>query len=316
MQRKLNFLALLIALLGMFNLAQAAPIYSDIAYETFDYAVGELNGQGGGSGWTGNWTAVTARTQIIDTSGNPLVYAVPSGGQVIDSNRALEITGADNNLIVRNLSAPFTGDDAYISFLMRYTPNSGSVGNNHFVTFWFGDNGHGDGGANHSTGVPNIGLKGNRGNGSGTEDIFVRLDNAQESYSTNIDTDLTATYFVVGRLHKTVSGSAQPYNSISLWVNPSYGDSATPDITTGAGANANFNDINRLGIRSAIIGNSDVLLISGIHMGTTWDEVVPAPSDVLAIQLQDVETTAATPLWLIAFAAALALFTIGRLAKR
>ncbi|MBK8430308.1 MAG: hypothetical protein IPL28_02960 [Chloroflexi bacterium] len=51
-------------------------------------------------------------------------------------------------------------------------------------------------------------------------------------------------------------------------------------------------------------------------MGTTWDEVVPAPSDVLAIQLQDVETTAATPLWLIAFAAALALFTVGRLAKR
>ncbi len=35
-----------------------------IAEDSFDYAAGELDGESGGTGWTGSWIAVTGRTEI------------------------------------------------------------------------------------------------------------------------------------------------------------------------------------------------------------------------------------------------------------
>ena len=48
-------------------LAALAPsaMASIIATDNFNYAAGELNGQNGGSGWAGAWSAATAVTQIV-----------------------------------------------------------------------------------------------------------------------------------------------------------------------------------------------------------------------------------------------------------
>ena len=47
---------------------------SIIASETFEQdSLGALSGQGGGIGWSGNWTAPgnVTRADVVDTSGNP-----------------------------------------------------------------------------------------------------------------------------------------------------------------------------------------------------------------------------------------------------
>ncbi|MDA0242812.1 MAG: hypothetical protein OT477_05310 [Chloroflexi bacterium] len=302
MQRKLNFLALLIALLGVFNLAQAAPnLVGDIADDTFDYPTGELNTQNGGTGWGGAWTANTGVTELLDSTAIPMSYSVPSGGNVVDGERILRVSGNNDAAIQRALSASQTGT-VYISFLLRL---NGAINNNDFVAIWFNTNQG-----------PNIGIKGNRATNTDAEpDIFVRpFNNATPPLGAYAPTNLVVgqTYFVVGRLSKDGAN----YDRYQLWVNPAFGDSATPqaELTgTGTGTTANFTLV---GLRSVNLDAGDSIDISGIHIGTTWDDVVPGPGDVLAVELQDVETTAATPLWLIAFAAALALFTVGRLAKR
>jgi len=48
-----------------------------LANETFEsYPTGPLSGQGGGTGWTGNWTAPGAvvRADVVDTTATPMTF--------------------------------------------------------------------------------------------------------------------------------------------------------------------------------------------------------------------------------------------------
>lgn len=290
--RKLNWFFILIAISGLYSVAYA----SQIAYETFDYPTGELNGLGGGSGWSGNWTAVTAVTEILDSTATPMSYSVPSGGQVVDGQRILRVSGDNNAAVQRTLAASQTGT-FYISFLVRF---NGTINNNDFAAIWFGtQNG------------PNIGIKGDSAtNTPANPDIMVRTQNSgPEQYH---PTSMTAgqTYFVVGRISK----DATNYDRYQLWVNPGFTDSATPTAeATGTGANS-ITTVSTVGLRSVNLDVGDSVDISGITMGTTWDDVVPAPGVVLSVGLQNTAATPITqfPVWLIVATAVLVLFTIGR----
>ncbi len=75
-----------------------------IAEDSFDYATGELNGQSGGTGWTGSWTAATGRTEVVATALSCCGGPTPVGS---GTSASLEVDGgADaNELIVRQLSS-------------------------------------------------------------------------------------------------------------------------------------------------------------------------------------------------------------------
>ena len=255
-------LVLAIAAFLLASFAQAAVV----AQETFTYPVGELNGQNGGIGWGAAWTAATAVTEVVDP-GVPLSYAVPGGGLVDGGNRALRIDGDNDNAAFRPPSAAFAGDSIFISFLMRV--GTGTLQTNDFSSFWFDSITSGA----HTT-VPGIGLKTNRGDGTGPEDIVARIQlSANQFFSQNVA--VGTTYFVVGRLFKSIPGAGNTYDRFSLWVNPAFGDSGSPLGTSAdTGTLASFLD---LGLRSANLDAGDTVLFDAVTLGTQWDDVVPPP---------------------------------------
>ena len=236
---------------------------SSIFYEGFNsYLPGELNTQNGGTGWGTAWTAITANTEVVNP-GTALSYSVPGGGTVNGGSSALQLTGNNNAQIARSISTAQTGD-VYFSFL--YRQSGGILNTDDMMLFWFDNNTTLSGIQN---GVPNIGVKGNNGTGAGPEDFVSRVTVGFPEYSTAFvpGTD----FFIVGRLFKTGAGN---YDSFSLWVNPSFGDAGTPDITsTAAGTSSSFL---RLGIRSANQDAADILNVDEFTAGTTWNDVVPA----------------------------------------
>ncbi len=238
---------------------------SVIAEESFNsYAPGSLDGASAGGGWASNWTAIDALAQVVDTSGNPMTYNVSGGGTVNGGNRALEVVGNNNNIVYRQLPLQ-TGDEVYISFLLR--TNSGTtLNNNDFLAVWLDittSGGHG--------GAPNIGIKANRGNGSGPEDIFARMSSGNEVYQQAMSNGTT--YFVVGRIWKSNPGAGNPYDRFDLWVNPSYSEAGTPQQTSSGGAV--LSSFNTLGIRVGNFESGDIAQIDEFKLGTTWADVVP-----------------------------------------
>ena len=87
-----------------------------VASESFEsYAPGALSSQtGGGTGWTGNWTAPgnVTRAEVVDTTSNPAGLSRPAGGAPINgATRALEVqlSGAATSQLagVRTLASRF-----------------------------------------------------------------------------------------------------------------------------------------------------------------------------------------------------------------
>jgi hypothetical protein len=244
--------------------ASAIPLLQ----EDFSYAVGELNGQSGGSGFAGAWTAAAASTQIVDP-GTPLSYSVPGGSLIDGGNRALLLEGTSNsdNVLFRSLVTPIGADEIYMGFLFQV--GTGSVGDNDFSVFW-----HDNAATGSHTSVPNLGLKGNEGVGGGaTNDLVARIDLAGPSaYSTNIT--VGQTYYVVGRLSKSVPGAANAFDRFALWVNPSAVD-PTPDATSAFTGSIASYDL--LGMRTANLDADDDIYFDTIRYGTTWNDVVLVP---------------------------------------
>jgi hypothetical protein len=251
--------------LSAFGPALAAAI----AGESFNYPVGELVGQNGGTGWGGAWGGQTANTEIASAS---LSYTVPGGGIVSGGATALQLIGNNDNAAFRTLGGAQSADSVFVSFLVQFT---GTVDNNDFMGLWFDNVSTGD----HRP-APSIGIKGNQEDGSGTSDFFARVFDdvnlASEVYSTDISASPAGTtFFVVGRLFKTVSGAANNYDRFSLWVNPAFGDEATPDATasvTGSPAIASFTTV---GFRLSGIDAGDSILFDELCIGTTWQDCVP-----------------------------------------
>jgi len=92
----------------------AAPIATEDFIDS--NADNELQGESGGTGWTGSWSSDTTNTQLVSTS---MSYSVPGGG-TMSAGTALRITGNNNTLISRNLDAAESGD-VYVSFLFNFS---------------------------------------------------------------------------------------------------------------------------------------------------------------------------------------------------
>lgn len=246
---KLRVLASALAIAVLSPLASAAIVASD----DFNYDAGELNTASGGTGWAGAWSAVTARTEIVDP-------AVDLGGE-----NALRITGNANTVAQRTLSSAFSGNELYVSFLFQL--DAGALTDNDFFALWFNAN---------TTTRPNIGIKADQG-GSGTNDVFVRTNNTGGSYApdSNIGGTNDVTYQIVGRLSRSGAGN---YTHYDLWLNPLFSDLDSPNATFSG--NAGISTVTSVGFRTANLETGDTLLIDNLILATSWADVVAAPNEV------------------------------------
>ncbi len=241
------------------------------AFERFTYGLSgspvELDGQNGGLGWASAWTADTGITEVVDP-GTPLQFGNSEDTPLYGGDRALRLDGNSQSAATRSLDATYSGDEVYVSFLLRW--DEGTVDDNDFAALFFG------------TGEPSIGVKGNKA-GGGLEDFYVRLGPGGEQYSSEI-ADNSTTHLIVGRLFKD-SGTGN-YDRFSLWVDPDWDDLHAPDVT--ATGDAGFASFSAIGIKGWNLDANDSVLFDELRLGRTWGDVmplVPEPSTLLLLLL-------------------------------
>lgn len=246
---KLHSLALAIGLLASAASAQAAVI----AMDDFDYPSGELNGRSGGSGWAGSWTAVTGVTEIVD----PAVDLV--------DDRALLVTGNDNNAASRGLASTFSGSQLFVDFHVQIA--GGSLTANDFLSLWLDTGAAGD-----HAGRPNIGLKADQG-GGGSNDVFVRTNGTAGSFvpGSNVGGVPGVTYHVVGLLSKTAGN----YDRFEVWLDPLITDFGAADAVFSG--DAGIAQISTIGFRSANLDTGDGVLVDALRLSTRWNDALSVP---------------------------------------
>lgn len=238
-------------------LAVAGPVHAlRVAYESFDYALGELDGRSGGEGLSGSWQANVGVTEIADP-GTPLTYS--AGTISLDGgNRALRLTGSQDDAFHRTLTTAIDADSVYVSFLFRH---EGVLNDNDFLAIW-----HDDVATGSHTNRPNVGIKGNRGDGSGPEDVVARIQLAGSGQAYAAALQPGQTYLILGHLTRSVPGTGNDYDRFEIWVNPTADASGTPDlVATGAGTVASFSMI---GGRTFGLDAGDVFWIDNLSYST------------------------------------------------
>lgn len=256
-------------------LAFAGPAHAlRVAYESFDYALGELDGRSGGEGLAGSWQADAGATEIADP-GTPLTYS--AGTITLDGgNRALRLTGNQDDAFHRTLSSAIDADSVYVSFLFRY---EGTLNDNDFLGIW-----HDDVATGSHTDRPNVGIKGNHGDGSGPEDVVARLQLSGSGQAYAAALQPNQTYLILGHLTRSVPGIGNDYDRFEIWVNPMAGASGTPDlVATGSGTVASFSMI---GGRTFGLDAADVFWIDDLSYSTGatgFATAIPEPETALLL---------------------------------
>lgn len=139
--------------------------------ESFEYDLGEIDGADGGVGFDGEWFVESQFTMEVVELDAPMQYSVPGGGVINGGSTALRF-GNDDDILLDNeiagLSRDFENiieaDEVYFSYLYRYDED-GFIDDNDFVVWWF-----------NSASGPQVGLKGNGGDGSVVDDIVGRVN--------------------------------------------------------------------------------------------------------------------------------------------
>lgn len=241
----------LIAALLLAALSPAASA-SIIASDDFNYTVGGLNANNGGTGWANGWTAVTGLSvvdPVVDLSGN----------------RALQFSSANNNnAAFRQLGSAFSGSEVFLGFQLRII--GGSMTSNDFIGLWLDTVTTGD-----HTSRPNTGIKSDQG-GSGVNDIFGRTTGTGGSFVPGSNLSNNTTYHVVSRLSKIASPN---FNRMDIWLDPALGDMSSPEATSSS--NSGLGSISQVGFRTANLDANDVVLFDQLRIGTTWQDVASVP---------------------------------------
>jgi len=272
MQRKRDWTKLIVAVVAALI---AAPVYAaEVATETFDTLTpGDLNNQGSGSGWSGNWTATTGLESVI-APGSSLSYTFSEGGTVDGGDQAVELSGNNDGIIRRQLSSAYSGDELYVSFLVQ---RSGGTGGDpfDFGVWWLDD----QAGGPHSD-APNIGVYDETDDNN---ELMARTGsfNDQSNWAeAGGSSNVGETLFVVGRLSKGNDGSsANDFDGWDLWVfdtadaSRSIFDFETPDDTGSSGSDAD--SISHIGIRTAAFEAGDTYIYDDLRVGSKLGDVVP-----------------------------------------
>lgn len=238
-----------------------------IAHASFDdLTTGDINGQAGGVGFSGNWTGVAGQAVVTSSLSYSSGSITVNGG-----SQAIQLTLSSDNLFYRNLSTSYTDDVIYMSMLIRQDAGASTDGDT--AQFWL------DGVAtgNHvTTAAPALGLNG----AAGAAALQARVGSISTASSGTYAG--ANTYFLVGMFQKTVSGASNPYTKATFWLNP--GSTLDPASATGATGTGLLSSFGILGLRSNSVNQNapaDTILVDEIRVGTTFADVVPEPSTTL-----------------------------------
>jgi len=251
-----------------------------LASESFEScAVGPAAGQGSGSGWATSWDQTgggNPRAEVMDTTGDPLRYAVPGGGSIHGGSRAVEVqlTGAASSQLAlrRQLAVPI-GQTFYAGYLVRHRAGASWAGGNNTFTLHLATNAT-------STASLNFGLRGNTS--AGSDEFVIRYGTGapMAGAATGGQVETGTNYYVVARMN----WNGAEFASANLWLNPGAdGEAAKPggDATlTGLSCGA----VTHVFWREAVLDADDVLQVDELKIGSTWSDVVTPWTGVPAVE--------------------------------
>lgn len=236
--------AVSVVLSASFASAQATVLAND----SFSYGPGALSGDNGDTGWAGAW------------SGSSFASIVDPAIDLID-NRALALSGNNNNAAYRSLASAWSGADLFVSMNLQF---SGTLDGNDFASLWFDSSASG---AHNNR--PNFGIKGNL---SGNNDLFVRTSGSAGSAIAGSNLSSGQTVTLMAHLWKSGGGN---YDHFDVWLNPLASDLASPDASfTG---NTGLSQISMLGFRTTSLDSGDLVLIDNLRLASTWADALPVP---------------------------------------
>jgi len=268
----MNHTSLTLILAGVAAIASTSSLNAQlIAYEEFDYTVGNtLGGDNldGGSGWgtagtniSSAWAINSGREDGTVISGS-LSYSDGTNSLITSGNA---VTGSPTSAnavdVQRNLDSNVTSGDFWFSALMR-TDNTATVN-----TLIFSDD--------QGSGDPGLVLT------LGSDISIGAAGQASSPGATPLATaSANTTYFVVGNYRKV----AGPDNDVfELWVNPDLGGAAPTNAAGNATAVITANEIVdgvnplnnvRWRVTGDASGNAD---LDEIRVGSTFGDVAPVP---------------------------------------
>jgi mono/diheme cytochrome c family protein len=181
-------------------------------------------------------------------------------------------TGGRNNPLRRPLRQAFDGDAIYVRFTLRYAASSIDTpldGDGEFFVLWLDDQ-EGNATSTHHLNVPNIGL-----HVDGDKNRFmVRYSSNNQQFGPALQGDRDTV--VVARLSKSKIGPSEPFDQLSLWVDP------TPDAENKPVASTkNRQALARVTWLGFSTGGKteleDVIEVSEIGVATSWREIFGLP---------------------------------------
>lgn len=307
MRTPLNVLRNLIALLLVTSICHADVLVS----ESFEYDAGAVDGQDGGEGWSDSWLVADALFEtdfaldVIDTG---LVFALPDGGFINGGDAALrfsndsetETLANETSALTRGIDEIIDMDEVYFSYLYKYdgdgTEAGGFIDDNDFVVWWF-----------NNSGGPQVGLKGNGGNGSVADDFVGRVSGAfappQQAYVPGVDISeeagtLNDTWLIVGKMSRADnSDDLDDYDQFDLWINPSTGDSDSPHASGKAVAGDALEiELESIGLRIFSEEPGDAMIWDELRIGESWEDVIsPIGDQDITIETPDPPATCVVP---------------------
>lgn len=187
-----------------------------------------------------------------------------------------ELNGTEsrNNPLRRRLAEPFTGEQLFVRFRLRYAEQSVDLpteDEGEFVVLWL-DESEGNNASTHSGGVPNIGV-----HVSGNQNRFmVRFASGREAYAAPLIGGRD--FLLVARLWKSRPGADQPFDQLNLWVDP------TPDSLMRPHASiASPKAVSRVGWIGFSTGGKtepdDRIFVWDIDLATSWRDILDLPPE-------------------------------------
>lgn len=219
-----------------------ASVIVESTFDSGETALGAVAGQGGGTGWGTNlWTGPSMHGTV---SSGGLDYQVADGGLIDGGDQALLIS---SNTIARSFNLAPT-QTVYYRFLFQFQP----AGNQNNEIFLRMNTNSWDtyAAAKYPSSVIETRV------GAGNQ--------PQSAFTFNANT----TYLMVGRL--TYDSGAFVMNEI--WINPAYGDQASPDVATTTGSEP-YTDVSGVSWR----WSNKHTVVDELVFGTRWNDVVPVP---------------------------------------
>jgi len=209
--------------------------------------VAQTGFDGSSTGFNAGWS-----TDITNAKNKPVVTTV-------DGNASLSFGANHDRAAYWTLKETQTGS-VIVDFSFSY---SGVLGNNDFLGLWLG-NAEG----------PSFGLKANCGNGSCTNDVFVRTVGTDGPFLLGTDLVAGQTYHLLGHMYKS-NGSAF-YNNFDAWFNPTAAEMASlTGADTHATGTSKVASVSQIGIRTVNLDNGVRVSIDNVRVSE-----VPEPASL------------------------------------